>query len=228
MRSPKCAPCILRLLGSMRLLRVPYRSGYTDPAPTCRTCTSHALIMPGSLLNSQSLCSRHMHITGWPINDSVWVWTNESVPCQCIFMPQLPPHPYLINYCCDLDDFGAKLRQCVSLPGIAIFSVGQPLPFMSSPHQFLELLCVAVLIFWWLGLKVYKQGALSKSRTSRITIRLLSTIIANSRNFSGILRSYTHSLLIYAQLGCLEPLLDTLSRRSWSGSHYNLLLSIYI
>ena len=46
---------------------------------------------------------------------------------------------------------------------------------MSSPHHFLELLCVAVLIFWWLGLKVYKQSALSESRTSRITIRLLST-----------------------------------------------------
>ena len=74
----------------------------------------------------------------------------------------------------------------------------------------------------------YKQSALSESRTSRITIRLLSTIIANSRNFSGILRSYTSSLLIIAQLGCLEPLLDTLSRRSWSGSHHNLLLSISI
>ena len=58
---------------------------------------------------------------------------------------------------------------------------------MSSPHHFLELLCVVVLIFWWLGLKVYKQSALSESRTSRITIRLLSTIIANSRNFSEFL-----------------------------------------
>ena len=139
-----------------------------------------------------------------------------------------PTLAHLANQCCNLDDFGAKLRQCVLLPGITIFSVGQPLPFMSSPHYFLELLCVAVLIFWWLGLKVYKQSVLSESRTSRITIRLLSTIIANSRNFSGILRSYTSSLLIYAQLGCLEPLLDTLSRRSWSGSHHNLLLSFYI
>ena len=36
---------------------------------------------------------------------------------------------------------------------------------MSSPHHFLELLCVVVLIFWWLGLKVYKQSVLSESRT---------------------------------------------------------------
>ena len=47
LRSHKCALYILHLSGSMRLLRVPYGSGYTDPAPTCRTCTSHALIMPG-------------------------------------------------------------------------------------------------------------------------------------------------------------------------------------
>ena len=34
------------LLGWMRLLRVLYQSGYTDPAPTCRTCTSHWSCLP--------------------------------------------------------------------------------------------------------------------------------------------------------------------------------------
>ena len=36
--------------------------------------------------------------------------------------------------------------------------------------------------------RVYKGGMPYESRTSRKTIRLLSTIIANNRNFSGILR----------------------------------------
>ena len=56
-----------------------------------------------------------------------------------------------------------------------------------------------------------------ESRTSRKTIRLLSTVIANNRNFSGIWRSGAPPHPRICQIACFrlfEPLLDVLATLS--------------
>ena len=99
-----------------------------------------------------------------------------------------------------------------------------------TPPAALGLLCVVALICCWLGIRYIRRSMPYESRTFRKNIRLLSAKIANSRNFSGIWRSYASSLprisyivhlrLFGPLLGTLANLLDPCRQEEFTSSPF--------
>ena len=148
----------------------------------------HIPIMP----SFPGISNHSPHVTCTPpgnqLGHCMICWTNGSMTCQSVFL--LSSHRiYTVTYWCNSDETSTKLTPCAPLPLITIICTKWLNSLCWAPTAVLGLLCEVPLICLWLSARYMRRSMPFESRTSRKTIWLLSAKIANSRNFSGNLRS---------------------------------------